>query len=87
MGGRSVRLGAVGYLSPRDDGLPEERRTLAERAFQRHAQVYVLVNLFLVGVWLAAGAGYFWPIWPILGWGLAVGIQAAATYGGTRGGD
>jgi hypothetical protein len=57
-------------------------RRAAEAVFQRHAQVYVLVNLFLVGVWVATGAGYFWPIWSIMGWGLALGLQGAATYGG-----
>jgi len=35
---------------------------------------YVLVNMFLVLVWAATGGGYFWPIWPILGWGLGVGF-------------
>ncbi|MBV8692623.1 MAG: 2TM domain-containing protein [Actinobacteria bacterium] len=46
-----------------------------------HAATYVLVNLFLIGVWAATGAHYFWPIWPIMGWGLALAIQGMATYG------
>ena len=62
------------------DGVPERFRRGAERAFQVHAQVFVLVNLFLIAVWAAAGMGYFWPIWPILGWGLGVGLHAMATY-------
>ena len=70
--------------------LPEERaddlpvstgRHIAERALQTHAAVYVLVNLMLIGIWAAAGAGYFWPIWPIMGWGLAVGLQGYFTSG------
>jgi hypothetical protein len=61
-------------------------RRVAETLFQRHAQVYTLVNVFLVAIWLVTGAGTFWPIWPILGWGLALGLQGAATYGG-RGRD
>ena len=34
--------------------------------------VFVTVNLVLVTVWALTGAGYFWPAWPILGWGLAL---------------
>jgi hypothetical protein len=65
--------------------VPEERgRRVAETAFQAHGSTYVLVNLFLIGVWAATGAGYFWPIWPIMGWGLAVALHAWATYGRPR---
>ena len=60
--------------------IEERRRSMMEHAFQMHARVYVLVNVFLVGVWLAVGGGYFWPIWPILGWGLAVGLQGGLLY-------
>ena len=28
----------------------------------------------LIVIWAATGAGYFWPIWPLLGWG--VGLMA-----------
>ena len=33
---------------------------------------FVTVNLVLVMVWALTGGGYFWPAWPILGWGLAL---------------
>lgn len=36
---------------------------------------YVAVNLLLVVVWAATGAGYFWPIWPIAGWGVGLVLQ------------
>lgn len=42
-----------------------------------HATVYVLVNLLLVGIWAAGGGGYFWPVWPILGWGIGLAGHAA----------
>ncbi|MDO5682578.1 MAG: DUF1707 domain-containing protein [Propionibacteriaceae bacterium] len=29
---------------------------------------------FFVLIWLFTGAGYFWPVWPIMGWGIAVVI-------------
>jgi class 3 adenylate cyclase len=42
-----------------------------------HLTVYVAVNLFLIAIWAASGGGYFWPIWPILGWGIGVASHAA----------
>jgi hypothetical protein len=69
-------------LQPVDDDLsPVRRGRGAEVALQIHGATYVLVNLFLVGVWLATGAHYFWPIWPIMGWGLALALQGWFTYG------
>ena len=37
----------------------------------------------LVGIWAAAGGslGSFWPIWPIITWGAALGIHAGVTAG------
>ena len=32
---------------------------------------YVAVSLMLVATWALTGMGYFWPIWPILGWGIS----------------
>jgi signal transduction histidine kinase len=32
-------------------------------------------SLFYVFVWIAAGGGYFWPVWPILGLGLILFVQ------------
>ena len=37
-----------------------------------HARAYVAVSVLLVAIWAFTGAGYFWPIWPILGWGIGV---------------
>jgi class 3 adenylate cyclase len=47
------------------------------RVFKTHLTVYVLVNVFLVAIWAASGGGSFWPIWPILGWGIGVGAHGA----------
>jgi hypothetical protein len=33
---------------------------------------FLAVNLVLIAIWAATGAGYFWPIWPLLGWGLGL---------------
>ena len=56
-----------------DPGAPPirpARRPLAEPS--RQLVAFVAVNLVLVAVWALSGAGYFWPAWPILGWGLAL---------------
>ncbi len=37
-----------------------------------HLRAYIAVNAMLVAIWALTGAGYFWPIWPILGWGIGV---------------
>lgn len=47
-----------------------------------HLIVYLLVNVMLIGIWAASGAGYFWPIWPIMGWGIGVGAHAAPLLAG-----
>lgn len=40
--------------------------------FDEHLRAYLSVMALLVVIWALTGAGYFWPIWPILGWGLGV---------------
>ena len=64
-----------------DESLVPAGRRVAERIFQIHALVYVLVNAMLIAIWAAVGGGYFWPIWPIITWGPAVVFQGYLTYG------
>jgi hypothetical protein len=56
------------------------KRLEAKRGFSVHAAIYVIVNILLVVVWAFTARGYFWPIWPILGWGVAVAIHGWMTY-------
>lgn len=35
---------------------------------------WVFVNILCVVIWLATGAGYFWPFWVEVPWGLALCI-------------
>jgi Domain of unknown function (DUF1707)/2TM domain len=48
--------------------------------FYSHLTTYLLVNLMLIGIWAATGAGYFWPVWPLLGWGIGVASHASETF-------
>ncbi|MCL2604721.1 MAG: 2TM domain-containing protein [Defluviitaleaceae bacterium] len=55
------------------------RRVVLKNVFRMMVTVYLLVNTFLVFIWLTvAGRGEFWPIWSIAGWGLALAIVKAA---------
>jgi hypothetical protein len=52
-----------------------ERRAFAasrRRAFWAHLAPYLLVNTMLVAINLATCPGYFWAVWPILGWGVGI---------------
>ena len=59
------------------------RRIQAKRGFRVHFAVYLAVNALLVLIWAATGAGYFWPVWPILGWGIGVVAHAVSVYVGS----
>jgi hypothetical protein len=49
-------------------------------AFRAHLLAYVLVNACLVGIWAVTGAAFFWPIFPLLGWGIGVAFNAWDVY-------
>ena len=40
-----------------------------------------LVTAVLLAVWAAAGAGYFWPVWPMLGMSIAVLVSLYRAFG------
>lgn len=51
------------------------------RDFHGHILVYVLVNAFLVVIWAVAGPhGFFWPVFPMVGWGIGVVMNAWDVY-------
>ena len=66
---------------PDDDVRKEARRRLEERrGFSTHVVTYLLVNGMLVAIWAMSGAGFFWPIFPILGWGIGIAFHAWDTF-------
>jgi len=77
------QLSAVLHDLPHVDS-PEKAQARRQRAVRGILTPYVIVNTFLILVWVATGFGYFWPIWPILGWGLGV-VFALAAIAGRRG--
>jgi len=59
-----------------DDREAARRRVNVRRDLASHAVAFVVVNLFLVGVWAFTGAGYFWPAWVIGAWGAGLVLHA-----------
>ena len=55
-------------------------RVKAKREFKNHVVVYVMVNALLVIIWAINSGGYFWPVWPIAGWGIGLMLHAWNAY-------
>jgi fatty acid desaturase len=52
-------------------------RTLRRRRRLRvDAGALAIINLALIGIWVAGGAGYFWPVWPILGCAAVLALKS-----------
>jgi hypothetical protein len=57
------------------------KRLNKKRDFRTHLLMYVLVNAMLVVIWAVTDSDFFWPIFPILGWGIGVAANAWDVYG------
>ncbi len=58
------------------------KRLKKQRDFRGHLLVYVLVNAFLVTIWAMTNSdGFFWPVFPMVGWGIGVVMNAWDAYG------
>ena len=51
------------------------KRLKDKRDLKAHILAYVTVNLMLVGIWAVSGGGFFWPAFPILGWGIGLSFH------------
>jgi len=70
----------------------EQRRELAihrlknRHDFRVHLVIYVLVNAALIVLWYVmsrgadGAAGFFWPVFPIFGWGIGLAMHAYTVY-------
>jgi len=54
--------------APRSPVRPVSRRLALDPAVRTYLAVMALLWL----IWLLTGAGYPWPVWPMLGWGIGV---------------
>jgi len=68
-----------------DDEIREiaTKRVRARRGFYWHLIVYAVINLMLIAIWYfttGRAGGHFWPGWVLLGWGIAVILNAVAVF-------
>jgi DUF1707 SHOCT-like domain/2TM domain len=60
---------------------PQGVRRSPVRAWLRaHLGAFVILNSGLVAIWAAAGFGYFWPVWPLIGWGMVIAGHGYAAH-------
>ena len=64
--------------------LPRQRPRRPRRGRRPDLPVYLAVSLLFVAIWALTGMGYFWPVWPILGWGVSFVLPGAARCGRPR---
>ena len=57
--------------SPAPSRAPDRRPTGRPR-LDPQVRTYLAVMALLWLIWLLTGAGYPWPVWPMLGWGVGV---------------
>lgn len=55
-------------------------RLKRKRDFRNHLAVFVLINASLWVVWAVTGAGFPWPVFPLVGWGIGVAFHAFDTF-------
>ncbi len=65
-----------------------DREPAAERAQARRDALALtfagpLVTAVLLVIWAATGAGYFWPVWPLLGMSIALIVAIYRAFGPT----
>ena len=70
-------------VSVRETELRERaiKRLKKRHDFHAHVLIYLLVNTFLVVIWwMTSPEGFFWPVFPIIGWGIGVAMNAWDVY-------
>ena len=51
-------------------------RSASPRRPDREWAGFLQVNLLLIAIWAVSGAGYFWPAWVMVWWGLALVMKS-----------
>jgi hypothetical protein len=75
---RATDAKLVDTVAPQTDELRAQAVTelRKRRELVAHLMVFLLVNAFLVLIWYATGAPFFWPVFPIFGWGIGLFFHA-----------
>lgn len=65
----------------RDAAMKQLRK---KRGLQAHLLAYVMVNLLINVFWLlTTPGGFYWPMFPLLGWGIGVAFNVWDVYAPT----
>lgn len=66
-----------------DDELRSDaiQRVKQRRAFPKQAAMFVAIMAVLWVIWAVTGAGFVWPVFPMIGLLIALGAGAYAAYG------
>lgn len=57
-------------------------RLRKKREFVQHLTVYVVINLAFSLIWLlTTPGGFYWPMFPLIGWGVGIVFHAIDVYG------
>jgi len=72
-----TELYEIPEVAPREKAIA---RLKQKSDFRTHLFVYSVVNGVFVLGWLATGAGFFWPMFPMLGWGIGLVFHAWDVY-------
>jgi signal transduction histidine kinase len=64
------------YTEPAGGFLAARERMNTRRRVIATGGTLAIVNLFLIGIWIASGADYFWPAWVMLGSVVALALKA-----------
>ena len=63
--------------------LPAQTAAMGSARRPPQLGAFAATSILLLAIWALTGTGYFWPVWPILGWGLFV-VPGALTGGRVR---
>ena len=63
-------------LAGADDRAAALGRLVRQRRLRHSAGALAILNVFIVGVWVAASGTYFWPAWVMLGSAVAIALEA-----------
>jgi hypothetical protein len=56
-------------------------RVEAKSSFRTNLFAWIVVNAMLVVFWFIGDTGFFWPIFPMLGWGIGLLFHWRSAYG------
>jgi hypothetical protein len=45
------------------------------RDFQAQIAAYLMINIVFVIIWTVNGHGFFWPVYPLVGWAVGLSFQ------------